>query len=231
MSINQGLKNLFLKAGLDVSRFHRKKLLEFGCIDTVLDIGANTGGFAKQLRYIGYKKRIISFEPLSSAFRELEKNSKNDKNWKVFNFALGDLEENRNIFISSNSTSSSLLNMLPSHLQSAPDSRYLGSERIIVRTLDSVFPEFCNMSNNVYMKIDTQGFESKVIKGGEASLNFIKIVQMEMSLVPLYETEILFLDMAAYMKDIGFSLIGIEPGFYDHATGRVLQVDGIFLRS
>ncbi len=80
------------------------------------------------------------------------------------------------------------------------------------------------------MKIDTQGFESKVLKGTEKSFTHINIVQMEMSLVPLYENELLFHEMCIYMKEKGYGLIGLEPGFYDHTTGQLLQVDGIFNR-
>ena len=84
--------------------------------------------------------------------------------------------------------------------------------------------------NRVYMKIDTQGFESKVLKGAGNSLMRIDTVQMEMSLVPLYEGEMLFNEMCMFMTEKGYSLIAIESGFSDQNTGQVLQVDGIFHR-
>jgi len=64
----------------------------------------------------------------------------------------------------------SLLNIPPSHLQPAPDSRYIGIEVIEIRTLDSIFGDLCKSARNIYMKIDTQGFENKVLKGAEKSL-------------------------------------------------------------
>jgi len=54
--------------------------------------------------------------------------------------------------------------MLPSHLKSAPNSKYIGKEAIDIKTLDALFGDLCKTAKNVYMKIDTQGFESKVLK-------------------------------------------------------------------
>jgi hypothetical protein len=80
------------------------------------------------------------------------------------------------------------------------------------------------------MKIDTQGFESKVLKGAENSLMQIDTVQMEMSLVPLYEGELLFNEMSILMSEKGYVLVAIETGFSDQDSGQVLQIDGIFHR-
>lgn len=238
MSIKHELRKLLWKVGYDISRFtptthslaRRKHILAYYDIDTVLDVGANVGQFPEQLRRIGYAGRILSFEPLSTAFTLLKSNAKNDQAWEVFNYALGDTEEKREINIAGNSYSSSLLNMLPSHLNSAPDSKYITKEVIDIKTLDSLFGDLCEIAKHVYLKIDTQGFESKVLTGAENSLAHIDTVQMEMSLVPLYEGELLFNEMYMIMAKKGYTLVAIENGFSDHASGQLLQVDGIFHR-
>lgn len=239
MSIKHELRKFLWRAGYDISRFtptshplaRRKQILEYYNIDTVLDIGANSGQFAQQLRNdLGYANRIISFEPLSSAFELLKVNAEGDTNWEVFNIALGDTEEKREINIAWNSSSSSLLDMLPSHLKSAPKSKYIDREIIEVKKLDSIFGNLCKSTKRVYMKIDTQGYESKVLKGAEKSLMHIDTVQMEMSLVPLYEGELLFNDMCMLMSKKGYSLLAIETGFSDPDSGQLLEVDGIFHR-
>jgi FkbM family methyltransferase len=239
MSIKHEFRKFLWKAGYDVSRFtptshpiaRRQQILESYEIDTVLDIGANSGQFAQQLRGdIGYTHRILSFEPLSTAFELLKANAKDDPAWEVFNCAIGDTEEKREINIAGNSYSSSLLNMLPTHLKSAPDSKYIGKEVIDIKTLDSLFGDLCKTAKNVYMKIDTQGFESKVLKGAEKSLAHINTVQMEMSLVPLYDGESSFNEMCILMSKKGYTLVAIENGFSDQASGQLFQVDGIFHR-
>jgi FkbM family methyltransferase len=239
MKIRHKVRKLLWMLGYDISRFahtshplaRKQRLLQCYEIDTVLDIGANSGHFARELRKdIGYTHRILSFEPLSQVFNLLRENAKNDPAWDVFNYAIGDVEEKREINIAENSLSSSLLNILPSHLESAPDSRYIGKEVVEIKTLDSIFGDLCKSARNIYMKIDTQGFENKVLKGAEKSLARIDTVQVEMSLVPLYDGELLFDEMCLLMSQRGYALVAIENGFSAPASGQLLQIDGIFHR-
>jgi FkbM family methyltransferase len=235
MSIKHQIRRLLWKFGYDITRSHpiarAQQLLRSYAIDTVLDIGANSGQFAEYLRKdLGYTKRILSFEPLSSAFSLLKAKTDNDPYWDAFNIALGDTEGPSEIYIARNSYSSSLLDMLPSHLRSAPNSGYTGKETVEVKKLDSIFENLCDVNSTVYMKIDTQGFESKVLKGAQNALQRIHTVQMEMSLVPLYKGEMLFDELYSLMNEYGYSLVAIMPGFADINSGQLLQVDGIFHR-
>ena len=106
MSIKHKIRKSLWRVGYDISRFtptshplaRRKQILNSYNIDTVLDVGANIGQFAQQLRDdLGYTNKIISFEPLSSAFELLKTNAGGDPNWEVFNIALGDTEEKRGL--------------------------------------------------------------------------------------------------------------------------------------
>ena len=239
MTIKHKFRRILWRFGYDISRFahtshplaRKRRLLQYYEIDTVLDIGANTGQFARELRDdIGYTQHILSFEPLSQVFKSLEKNAKNDRSWDVFNHAIGDAEEKLEINIAGNSVSSSLLNILPAHLESAPESGYIGKEVIQIKSLDAIFGDLCKSAKNIYMKIDAQGFEDRVLKGAEKSLARINTVQVEMSLVPLYEGELSFSDMCMLMRGKGYTLIAIENGFSDPASGQLLQIDGIFHR-
>ncbi len=56
-------------------------------------------------------------------------------------------------------------------------------------------------------------------------------MQIELSLVPLYESQLLFLDMLDYITNLGFELWDISPGFRDRQSGKLLQFDVIFFRS
>jgi len=238
-SIKHKFRTLLWRSGYDLSRFtpythplaRRIKIFQTYGIDTVIDIGANAGQFAEQLRNdIRYDKTIISFEPMSSAYELLNAKAKDDLNWTTYNIALGEEDKSDEINIAGNSDSSSLLDMLPKHLKSAPESKYIGKEIVKIKKLDSIFHDFCSPSNTIYMKIDTQGYECRVLKGADNSLKQIDTVQMEMSLVPLYDGETLFNDMYMFMSGRGYSLIAIEPIFSDPNSGQILQVDGIFHR-
>lgn len=239
MSIKHKIRKFLWRIGYDVSRFNsvshpiarRKALLKSYNIDLVLDIGANIGQFAEQMRSdVGYTGNIISFEPLSSEFELLKKKSDSDKKWKAIHCAIGDIEQKSQINIAGNSYSSSILSMLESHEKSAPDSKYVGQETIDIKTLDGIMDDLQINDANTYLKIDTQGFEGKVIKGAETSLSYIDTIQLEMSLSPLYENELLFNELYVILLAKGYTLVAFEPGFSDSKSGQMLQVDGIFHR-
>lgn len=199
-------------------------------IDIILDVGANTGQFAMQMRDGGYMNRIVSFEPLSKAFSILERNSSGDMLWAVHNYALGNENKKGEINISANSYSSSINDILEEHIKNAPDSAYIGKEEIEIRRLDSVIGEICEGNEQIMLKIDTQGYEKFVLEGAEESINKIKIIQIEMHLVPLYKNEILYTWLLNYFADKGFKLYSLENGLWDRTTGRLMETDAIFVR-
>lgn len=230
------IKKWLRNQGLQISKYPDEELerrlimLKNYNIDTILDVGANIGQYALKMRDHGYQKKIISFEPLKSAFETLKAVSVKDKNWSINNFALGDSDSGSLINIAENSFSSSILNMLPEHLVSAPESKYIAQQEIEIKQLDSIYDRLCSPGSNVMLKIDTQGYEKNVIDGARESLTKIKILQLEMSLIPLYEHELLYMDMILYLDQRGFQLYSLEPGHFDQKTGQLLQVDGVFVQ-
>ena len=238
MNTKDVIRRFIRRAGYDLTRFspssnslaRRKKLLEYSNINLVLDVGANKGQYAQELRSLKYKGKIISFEPLTSAYETLFKIANLDNNWVTMNCALGDTDAESELNISENSQSSSILDMLSSHIKSAPDSKYIGKEKIEIKTLDSIWSTICPIKQNIWLKIDTQGYEKKVIEGARNSLKNIDMLQLEMSLVPLYQNEMLFDEMIEFLKYKGYRIVSIETGFTDAESGHLLQVDGIFRR-
>jgi len=144
--------------------------------------------------------------------------------------ALGDVEGQAQIHVSDNLVSSSIRAMTEVHENAAPESKYVGDETITIRTLDSIFPTYHADSARPFLKIDTQGYESQVLDGAESCLDRFVGVQAEMSLVELYQGQTLLLDFALRMREQGFHLAGLFPGFADNRTGHMLQVDGLFFR-
>ena len=237
MALKRRLKNFLKRSGIhvrlqdpDVDLKRRLKLLSHYSINKVFDIGANTGDYAINMRDAGYIGKVISFEPLSSAYSVLSKACSNDKNWESINMAIGSRDEETFINIAGNSQSSSLLDMLPEHVKSAPSSAYIGKEKITVRKMDTIFNQYYGEGDHILLKIDTQGFEKQVLDGAEQSLSKITGIQLEMSLIPLYANEMLYLEMIAFLKGKGFILMSIENGFANPTTGQLLQVDGLFFR-
>ena len=231
------LKNIARKFGYDILHLptdpHVRQqlwLLEKNHIDLIFDIGANQGQFANKIRGWGYKGRIVSFEPLPQAFHKLKEISLNDNNWEAVNTAIGNFDGYVDINISQNSYSSSILGILPLHVESAPDSIYVGKSEVPITKLDTIINKYYNNGQNLFVKVDTQGYEKSVIDGCENSLYRIKGFQMELSIIPLYKGEILMQDMVDILRAKGFKLMLIEGGHCNYITDELLQVECIFYR-
>ena len=83
----------------------------------------------------------------------------------------------------------------------------------------------------IFLKIDVQGFEQEVLKGASEMIALAKGIEMEISLVPLYENQTWLLpQVLEYMEQKGFVLTSIVPAFTDNVTGKVLQCNGIFYK-
>lgn len=200
-------------------------------IDLILDIGANEGQFAMDLRSGGYSGRIVSFEPLARAHRRLLQASKNDPSWRVHQrCALGDRSSEIELNISENSVSSSILPMLSAHSNAAPGSAYLGRESVPLITLDSIASGYIDGSRAPFLKIDTQGYEWHVLDGALGTLPSVRGILMELSLVPLYEGQHLWRESIERLEAAGFVLWGLQPVFVDPKNGQTLQWDGLFFR-
>jgi FkbM family methyltransferase len=231
------LIKLLNRIGIDIKKYpsrdlRRRQMLfnEFKITD-VIDVGANFGQYGKEIRNTGFKGNIYSFEPLSFAFNKLENSSKKDKKWNVNNFALGSVSEKREINIAKNYFSSSFLDQKKELIQQEPTTEYVEKEVVEIKTLDEIFEKIYSKEKNFYLKIDTQGFEKEVIKGASNSLKYIKGIQLEMSLNPLYEKALDFQDMYNFIKAEGFELYSIENGFYNAKTGQLNEIEGVFFRS
>lgn len=208
------------------------QLLKNHQINCILDVGANEGQYAQKLIKYGYQGEIHSFEPVASTYKILSANTAKHPQWKAYNYALAAIDGTSEIHISENTVSSSLLEIEETHLSAAPDSKYLKKETIQLKKIDSIFEEELNLRNkNVFLKIDTQGFEMEVLKGADNVLKNIIGLQLELSITEMYKGEALFDEIIAYLKQRAFVLHQLEPGLVNTNTGRLLQFDGIFYKS
>lgn len=237
--IRSRIKSTLRRLGLDVSSYcpENSRICRSGLrlkaldVDLVLDVGANVGQFAHELRESGYEGRIISFEPLSSAYQDLLIASSDDPMWQIApRCAVGAAPKLSNICIASNSWSSSLLPMTEQHVAAAPNAKFIGSEPVSISTLDELVLDEARNARRPYLKIDTQGYEGEVLAGAKEILPHLVGLQLELSLVPLYEGQPNYLEMIQWVQEKGFELFGLEPEFYDSRTSRLLQIDAVFSR-
>lgn len=234
------IKKASRKLGFDIVRFkaeqsalfRMRRLLIHNDIDLILDVGANMGQFAKLVRQLGYSGRIVSFEPLSSAYTQLLTAKRHDPLWEIApRVAIGDRDGEIKLNIARNSCSSSVLDTVDNFVKSVPDAVYVGSEMVKLSRLDNTAaPYIYDTTRKIFLKIDVQGFEMQVLEGAKNILPKVMCVELEMSLVPLYREQVLFRQMLDKMDRLGYDLYDIAPVLADEKTGRLLQIDGTFFR-
>ncbi len=230
MRLREMIGALLRKNGYALVRFPIMRMLRQIDINVVLDVGANSGQYALELRGSGYTGKIISFEPMAEAYAQLEAHAARDPKWHTVNVALGADDDTATLNIAGNSASSSLLDMLPAHVRAAPQTAYVRTEEIRIRPLDAVYSEFCGDGDRVLLKCDTQGYEREVLQGAAHAIRKIDGLDFELSLVPLYENGPLAEEMISLVRSLGFVPYWINHGFRDPSTQQLLQIDGLFVR-
>jgi FkbM family methyltransferase len=200
-------------------------------ISLVLDVGANTGQYGVSLRHkVGYQGRIVSFEPLSDAFVGLQRTIIGDAHWQCCNIALGDRKDSSLINISANSWSSSLLPVSATTVGIEPSIGYVGQQEISIHRLDQILDQVATHDDRIFLKIDTQGYEMKVVNGALGVLNRIELIQVETAFFEAYHGQALIGDTIKFFDYLGYKVVSIDPGWENAATGELLEADVIFGR-
>ncbi len=239
MAFGGAMRRVLRRFGLDVVYYRRdthpdarrSALLVGERISLVFDVGANTGQFGKSLRRLGYKGRIISFEPLAEPYRTLRDSAARDREWMFVHAAVGAEDGEAEINVAADSATSSLLSTTAALTSAVPRARVVERQKTKIVRLDSVFGQFAAPGDCIYLKVDTQGYERFVLDGAERSLPGIVLVQLEMSLIPLYAGEALLAETLAAMERRGFRLVNLEETFADPRSGHLLQIDGTFVNT
>jgi FkbM family methyltransferase len=232
-----GLQRLVRGLGLEVRRAspndidsRRLQMIRAANVRLLVDVGANDGPYALYLRKTGYDGAIISFEPLPDAYSRLEARSSSDPAWECHNLALGQTDGVAKLHVAGNSTSSSLLPMTERHLQSSRESAYVRDQEATVTSLDSFFADHLATSGPAYLKLDVQGFEMAVLRGAEVCLAQVPLIEIELSVVPLYEGQSLYREVLDYLGARGYEIAALSEVFVDPRSGGLLQFDAILSR-
>jgi len=218
--------------GLSADGLAIRSILAHTAASVVLDVGANIGQFGDLVLRTGFRGTILSFEAIPSVHRALVRHveGKSDS-WHVAPCAALGVRRGKIAFnVAANTVSSSILRMNKAHLDAAPNSRYVAEEIVDMERLDELAVPMLPAEGGLLIKIDTQGYEKEVLAGATGLLHRTVALQLELSLVALYEGAPGFMEMVAYVQSLGYELFSLVPGFHDERTGRLLQVDGFFVR-
>lgn len=228
--MNRVIRSVYKRLGiLHLGRRRVRDLIDFiedRGIDVVIDVGANVGQFGQSLRDGGYRGRIVSFEPIKSAFQALAKKAASDGNWQVHHCGLGAASGTATLHVSGLSECSSILDLTSS--ASLHDSRIATdhTEEIQIHTLDEVA---VGLSGKILLKIDTQGYEKQVIEGGPQTLQRSLGILMELPIIHVYQGEWQFHEAIKFMAGLGFVPAQIQPvGYHGQDNVSAVEFDCLF---
>ena len=125
-----------------------------------LDIGANIGNHS--IFFADNVKEVHAFEPNPKVFRILEINSEYKKNINCYNYGLGEKKGTYQLNINQENIGSSFISIDSDNKDNSQESISINIDK-----LDNILEKF---SRADLVKIDVEGFEENVIKGGK---NFI----------------------------------------------------------
>jgi FkbM family methyltransferase len=154
----------------------------------LIDIGTNVGNFTKDfLVFFPNCKEIVCFEPISSLVDEIDKNV-NDVRLQIINSALGSSISKKTIkYPKQNSPIASFYEHRKElHRFYSPTN--ITQENVKVYRLDDMCKSF-SKNDNFIVKIDVQGSELEVIKGGMSVLSRASAVIIEASFVPIFKNQ------------------------------------------
>ena len=201
-------------------------LLELYGVEAIFDIGANIGMSAEAYRAAGFQGPIVSFEPVPSLYAELERRSQADPQWQAVPLALGSHCGHAVIHVTGgHAGATSLLQMTENVVKHAPDQAVVDTQRIEISTLDDVIAEYYPDGDRLFLKIDVQGYERRVLEGARMSLPRIVGMKLELSLVENYRGETLITEMLPMLYDVGYRVVSIERAWGNESTQEIFQVD------
>lgn len=200
-------------------------------INCVLDVGANRGQFARRLRAVGYRGRIVSFEPVPDVVRRLRANAADDPDWWVRDVATGDIDTTTEINVVPG-TMSSLLPASDFGKQWSGRLRESHTEEIPVRRLDGLLDEVTEgiAQPRVFLKMDTQGYDLPTLEGLGDRLDEILGLQSELSCLPIYDGMPRMAEQLQAYESRGFEVSALFPVTRERSTLRMIEVDAVMVR-
>lgn len=199
----------------------------------IVDVGAFNGDYVDLMRSLGCMASAVSVEADPARAKALSRRAAGDPDWSIIAAAAGARAATLPLHRASNGQSSSLLELGPVHLAAAPEVQPAGSVDVRVDRLDVLLPEVgveMDAFDCVWLKIDVQGHESAVLQGAQRLLRNTQILELEVSLRPLYVEQQSFHEMMAEVDDLGFDVIDINPVFESANNYELLQADLLMRR-
>lgn len=240
--IKSGIKKIFSFWGYEI--FNKKQfgndifrdfktLLPTNKQITIFDIGANLGQTSKEFNANLKDCLIYAFEPDFNTYGELKSNTKEYKNIKSFNIGFGNAISKMEMYINKVSGGNSLLKISENigNFATGGWTQNVGTQQVDITTLNSFCKEH-NISKIDLLKIDTQGYELKIIEGASEVIlpSFTSIIYIEVLFVELYKQQTYFHEIYDILIQKGYKLVGFYNKFNTiEKPNYLLWCDAVFI--
>jgi FkbM family methyltransferase len=199
-------------------------------IRTIIDIGANNGDFLDFLVAYFKPSATYAFEPLVAFEGTLRAKAALIPNCHIFTLALSDHSGKELLYENSYLPATSLLRVSKVSKTEFPQTAGEMPNTVQVSPLDEVL-DAASLEKNVLIKIDVQGLEDRVIRGGEKVFSIAQCVHIEMSFVPMYDGQPLFEEVHSLLVGLGFRFSGIKNQIDSVHSGQPLFAHCLYIRS
>lgn len=219
--MKQLIKYLLRRCGFEIVRSKRfgaipwqdiSAMFEGLPLKTVFDVGANTGQTSLEFLHRFPSASIHSFEPYLAAFDKLHQATSGYSRIKPIQSALGESAGQQVLYVNSESATNSLLpNAIEAdRYQPKGSADPKGTASIAITTVD----DYCKQESIPHidlLKMDTQGYELKVLQGADHMLasGNISAIYSEVLFAPLYRNQAYFHDIYGHLYARGFRLVNL----------------------
>ena len=200
-------------------------------IGTILDIGANEGQFSRRMRRLFPAAQIYAFEPLPVAVVPLDRwAQRQGGRVQVLEMALGEthgpIEMQQHLYFSASSS------MLPTTALGETTYPMMAKQRTVAvaqMPLDDAIAQLPPFpSGDLLIKLDVQGYEDRVIRGGVQTFRRATACIVEISLDTLYSGQTTFQQIFELLSGLGYHY----RGNFDQIQakdGHVIYLNALFI--
>jgi len=238
------IKKIFNKLGFSITKLDKgKKKINFNELlkekipknPVIFDVGGNKGQSVDKFIKIFSNPIIHSFEPIKSEYDFMYSKFKDNNNIFLNNFALGNKKEEKEFNITANTKNSSFykinkntewLKTRSKQYNTTEEGYVVPKQKVIINTIDN----YCKdkkIDRIDLLKIDTQGYEDKVLEGSFNTIknNKLRAILTEIIFDNVYEKYFSFSDIEKYLIPYNFRMVGIDLQNNSLFSGSIFFAD------
>ena len=173
--------------------YHQKRIIKFIRekkinIKIFFDVGSHMGTYSDLILRDFKKCKVFMFEPQITIFKKIEIKYKNNKNIKIYNYAISDKSTLKTIYINRhdltsglslfNKKSSNYIKLKAKLFGTTSSGMILKKTKVKTKKLSEIM-RLNNTKKIDLAKIDTEGHEHEVLKGIQGNIKKIRYILIE----------------------------------------------------